>query len=553
MYLSPEKFFEIYPLTTVLTHGTYGIIYRSGDYIVKYQSVEASPSDTPIPLEVMFNSIIAELNLYSRVSHPNIARVEAWTFVLDVQARRGSYIAIRRGILLHKAIQKGMISLRQAVRDVISAVAFLNVNGICHGDIKDANIIYDNGVKLIDFGLSRTAVLFEPSSPFPRPTYYMRGISYSEWYRDPEYVPGEFNPITSEMYSIARLIYFLSCQERGISSNKVYDQMDESFEVPSVEDIELDRITQLCTVCPIALRPPIDYLCLKFKIPIGGQLIDPTSPDNKCKDIMLTLRDWLIPNCVEMEFHIRTTFLCINLMSRCLPKLYGPDLDLCLLGFGCAYIACAVCETYIIPLVEPGEDRELIFEMLVQILQATEGIITVPTKWDYAQFAEDIPQLLLDEIQQADEVRVLSSTGSSKYITTEKALKIPFKSLPNSKRDYYIQPTKGFVKYTQKSQFLSSISKEIGRKKIDPDVFRKVLRFRSWLPQLPFLDAVRVYNTLKRHSRGREILFSIANFDPKREVRFRSLGLHPFRVSNREIDLAEEEVCPPEWLFEISR
>ncbi len=142
-----------------------------------------------------------EAQLLASLQHPNILTI------YDLVRSRGWLILeLMRGSL-QRSIQVGPIDLdylRVVLVHSLSALHFLHVNGIIHGDVKPSNLLVDpqNRVKLGDFGLARRASS-EQGSLLKGTTKYMA----------PELVSNQFGAIgpASDLYSLGFTAYELMC------------------------------------------------------------------------------------------------------------------------------------------------------------------------------------------------------------------------------------------------------------------------------------------------------------------------------------------------------
>ena len=99
-----------------------------------------------------------------------------------------------RGEDIRTAFNKGKIS----IEEIVSAITFLNCQGIVHGDIKPENIVFHEGkAKLIDTGIATKAHLSTNGE------YYVEKELYSTPYIDIEYRDGQENSIKCEIYALA--------------------------------------------------------------------------------------------------------------------------------------------------------------------------------------------------------------------------------------------------------------------------------------------------------------------------------------------------------------
>lgn len=136
-YITPLQFTCVYPLGDKIASGAYGSVFASGSkYAIK---VFCKKID-----------LIIELNIYSSVTHPCIMKPVAWTIIDCI-----GYIIMKRGYDIQEALHDKLITIEEVIADTLSAVTFLNSQGIEHGDIKPSNIMFHkNKAKLIDMGFA---------------------------------------------------------------------------------------------------------------------------------------------------------------------------------------------------------------------------------------------------------------------------------------------------------------------------------------------------------------------------------------------------------------
>jgi serine/threonine protein kinase len=142
----------------------------------------------------------AEAKLLAKLEHPNIVRA------LDVgQLADGrAYLLMEyvSGIELDSLLDaRGTMSFERCLavlKQVASAVDYLHLKGIVHGDIKPANILIEVGandfIKLVDFGIASASARNE-----------RRGVLGTPAYMAPEQARGEAWGPLSDVYAVAAL------------------------------------------------------------------------------------------------------------------------------------------------------------------------------------------------------------------------------------------------------------------------------------------------------------------------------------------------------------
>ncbi len=549
-YLSPNDFQTKYPLGKSIYIREEKSIRESGDYIVK--------------IEPGLESGLTELNFYSMIDHPNVAKIVNWTY-LD----KKFHLVIRKGIPIEDALLEGKITLDQIARQLISTMTFLNTNRIVHADIKPGNIIYDNGLKIIDFGLARLSFPFRNASG--ETNEYFKGIAYTKGYVDPEYDDGEYNPIQSEMYAIGRTLYYLAWIKFGSDPETIASIMSDNWYL-NTRDNQVNTVLAICSSYPVAKRRPIQYLNSIYGLPVVGSLIaTPVLPvDKNCGMIVLTIQEWIFEVCRRLDFRIKTTFLTLHLIRRSLPVVI-PDYpknnkNIQLLSVVCCYLASNFYEPYptspidMLYLCEDQYTTIQFDQMVIDVVKGLSGIILTPTYWDYAQYFEDLPNLLLDTIScdyNPEKIRQLSSKGTSKDRLTKELYPLVKDKLEGERStlserllrappiervgNIRICPTNELTTTDRPEYYVSRMIDLIPQLKdlaTEEYILRLIFHHTSWLSQLPLEDAIGLYLELEKIPKGREMLRRIVKFDISRPIPFQALGLHPFQVSRAEIDLA---------------
>jgi serine/threonine protein kinase len=239
MYLSPRDFNERYPLHEVIGSGTYGKVYSSIEGIaVKKQRWD----------EYEF---FRELAILSQFRHPNICDLKAVTI-----HENKSYLALERGVNL----KESTLTDREIISDLTSALAFLKVNHLFHGDLKTTNVVVvgpsNPRAVLIDFGLSRVTDTFKHEG---RVEDMVTGVSYTLSFRDPSYYSKTKNSIRCESYSLATTMYYLRHKEHSFDVEMPYYITPEMFrDAGIVEDDVIDFLME-CQA-PLDVRKDIEEL-----------------------------------------------------------------------------------------------------------------------------------------------------------------------------------------------------------------------------------------------------------------------------------------------------
>jgi serine/threonine protein kinase len=422
-YLSPKEFFKKYKLDKKnrISKGSYGIIYSVGVlYVVKEFIGDNS-----------FLELAKELNIYASYMHPCIIRPIHWTIRKDK-----AYLAMPRGKDLTQAFNNDQVSIKQIVSDTLSAFAFLNSNGIAHGDIKPNNLIYDEKdglVKVIDFGLAKRGNIG------PDGQYYIKGLAYSFPYKDPEYVSNQENNINSDIFPLLMTYAyfvepFLANFGAMYSYSTLQPGLNELFNRGTKFQEDRGSMQTLLDTAPDTLIVR-DHVGILFE---DGLL----PADRSCSPAFTGLLHWIVVKCYEHDLESRSLFLILHLIHRLyndLMILYKEDItkyqkkkqensddsDFEETSYyeyedekGYAYVIGAAAMTliayvngdhYMLGKTWALED-EFIYDnqpdivdflhmkTMVDMLELTGGIISTTTYWDYAKSGEDLLPLLMDTL-----------------------------------------------------------------------------------------------------------------------------------------------------------
>jgi serine/threonine protein kinase len=406
-YYQPDEFYARYPKDKILGQGSYGIVYVSGDNVVKVQKFRRGSLEYPAVLE---------LNMLASIYHPCIIRPSAWTCddtSLSMVMPMGEQLSV--------ALAHNEITIEEIISDTMSAVSYLNSLGIVHGDIKPLNMVFHEGkAKLIDFGLAQYATLL------PDGKYYINDVAYTEAYRDPEYSVGQWNSINAEIYALAKTYHDLELQgtpkiENAYSFSSPTSHVDWLFTEAKLLQNQRKSIDTLISSAPQKL------IVRKYT---GVELDTPVIPYNKdCGQKFIRTMHWMVKISDMFRFKAKTLFSALHLVHRTVTKITTSQLQC----FGCmclnlAYMVCEVNDMILDDWHYATKDKYTNSEfqaMMITILEASHGIINSVNYWDYASCAEDLLGML-DDIISCDydplHVRKLLHTGSSKDITVDELI-----------------------------------------------------------------------------------------------------------------------------------
>lgn len=347
-YISHETFCRDKRVWEMHDFGAYGTVYTVGSVIIKQISHDQFGS--------ISKDAFKELIFYATLDHPCIMKPLAWSV-----CRRATYIMMPRGTPITDAYDRNLITQDALQCDLLSAVEYLNRNGVAHCDIKPNNIVFHNGrTKLIDFGLARYATwIYDSTTDIA--SYHIHGIAYTGEYRAPDYrIPTDSqkvhwnNAIVSEIYA---------------------------------------TIQSINAICKSTIEYPI-RVTTEPKLTVKREQHHAQSVD---------ALHYILEICVMYRFSAQTVFAATHLHSR----LNGDSVNI---RIACVKLAAFLCEEY------ATFDSSDIQTEILHILVKLDCNINQITNWHAARYAEDLP-LLFYETPCKKYIPKLHKQGKSKNIS----------------------------------------------------------------------------------------------------------------------------------------
>lgn len=310
--LSEVDFHLLYKKGDQIGSGSYGEVYKTKNnkFIVK-----RSPSD-------LNTSFIREVVFLSQLNHPNIMHIEDISFGDDF-----FYFSQPLGVPLKEAFDNGLLSVRDIVSDLFSAVAYLYVNGIAHRDLKHLNLVYHEGrVKIIDFGLAAFAEFVINAEG--KEDLMITGPAYTEPYRDPEYSFDRMNSINVELYSILMTVYFMFDRNWNYGKRREYYIGLNQLNRVGIKDPDMQDLLMRCqsflderqNILELFDHPALDRS--RMIEPECVDKIRSTSKDLNEVDFskLKIANDWIIDVCFENKVSVRIVLNALALMTSLFQK-----------------------------------------------------------------------------------------------------------------------------------------------------------------------------------------------------------------------------------------
>lgn len=195
-----------YVIVGRLSSGGQAVVYRAvhpelqREVIIKLARTDSTSKGSSPALQ-------SEARLLAKLEHPNIARIHDF----GLWQQRGYLVCeYVRGKTFEQLRNEQTVSWQHALTlltQIAGAVAAAHRQGICHGDIKPANVVYSESgsAVLIDFGLA------ELRDAFQWPVDEHEGIRGSLPYLAPEQTGRREGGVTArtDVFGLGTLLYFL--------------------------------------------------------------------------------------------------------------------------------------------------------------------------------------------------------------------------------------------------------------------------------------------------------------------------------------------------------
>jgi serine/threonine-protein kinase len=182
--------------------GSFGDVYRAWDpRLDREVALKLIPEDISAAAT---SPVIEEGRLLARVRHPNVMTVHGAD---RCEGRTGIWTEYIRGeTLAAEVARRGPLAAGEAARiglDVCAALGAVHAAGLLHRDVKAQNILRDGGGRIVlgDFG---TGIALADDARMSDPR-----ITGTPLYLAPEVIAGGTAMVTSDLYAVGVLLYFL--------------------------------------------------------------------------------------------------------------------------------------------------------------------------------------------------------------------------------------------------------------------------------------------------------------------------------------------------------
>lgn len=253
--------FHDYKITKYIGCGSSCIVVLVVDTKTNFKYAAKIISIADVEDKNMKKSIKREIDIISRLNHPNIIKIQE-SFKLTTNEDEYYVIIMEyceNGDLLAHAIKhmfKSEYEKKKIIYDVLDAIRYLHENGISHGDIKSENILLDsqNSPKLCDFGFCSTSSVLGNDSK--------NGTLY---YAAPElFAKGKYDPKKSDIWAIGITIYSIFELQFPFKDGKqsyiVKQIMSGKLSIDKKLNQKVKQIVEKCTNSSPQKRPTVNEI-----------------------------------------------------------------------------------------------------------------------------------------------------------------------------------------------------------------------------------------------------------------------------------------------------
>jgi len=377
-WVSPDEFSDKFPFEKIVSRGTYGAVFQSGEHAIKVQGdlnfLKKERFSSPGLTVESMRSYLVEVHFGSFLSHPNIVPLVGYSQSID---NANVYLIYKLGESITDALDKGKITLEKTMIDIAKALCYIHSMGVVHCDIKPENIVYYNGnACLIDFGIAREVKEYKNKDGSKDLVF--KGIGYADCYRDPEY----------KMENLLKMLV-------------------DKTNLLITGNLHIDNFIKMCTK-PLPVRCSIGYICATNMIKIESGFINVHDYNVKCNMNIIkkisTIFNTMQEIFIRKNISARAVFLGAHLFRYVSATTQdSEDYFFTLCCHVCCYVAALATNfTKLIEIEDwlvhkNGKFLKVeFFNMMTSILYTCNGVLFTETPWDYAISIRDLSTHLKD-------------------------------------------------------------------------------------------------------------------------------------------------------------
>ena len=207
-----------YRIENRIGSGGFGVVYRAHDTLLQRTvALKILPPDrlaSPV-------SALSEARMAASLNHPHVCTVYAIDDSVGVPMIAMEYLT---GQTLQQRLSETRLSAEDVAhfgKQIAAGLAAAHEQGIGHGDLKPANLIFSesNSIKILDFGLAQ--VTHGDQSEIER------GLSGTPAYMSPEQTTGRAPNAVSDVFSLGLLLLEMLTGDKAITGQKIVEQIEQ--------------------------------------------------------------------------------------------------------------------------------------------------------------------------------------------------------------------------------------------------------------------------------------------------------------------------------------
>jgi serine/threonine protein kinase len=233
-----------YRILNKLGEGGMGIVYRANDErldrVVALKTLRGTAID-----ETAERRMWREARVAASLNHPGVCRLYD---VGDCHGRIYLVMELLEGEPLSRAIARESMDLPQAIETmlgVLDALEALHEKALVHRDLKPSNIfLTPHGVKLLDFGLSRTAATVAGGAQGDTHLAPMAGTPF---YVSPEQMEGHEPDARSDLFAAGIIFVELLGGKRAFAATGTFQTLHRSIAdtAPALEGFQGSAVEEI--------------------------------------------------------------------------------------------------------------------------------------------------------------------------------------------------------------------------------------------------------------------------------------------------------------------
>ncbi|MEO1996302.1 MAG: redoxin domain-containing protein [Planctomycetaceae bacterium] len=226
--LKPGRVISNYRIEQKIGSGGFGVVYRAHDSLLQRTvALKILPPDRlsgPV-------SALGEARMAASLNHPHVCTVYAIDDSMGVPMIAMEYLT---GQTLRQRLNReslSMVDVARFGRQIAAGLSAAHKQGIGHGDLKPANLIFSDSetIKILDFGLAQVARRDQSNID--------RGLTGTPAYMSPEQTCGTAPNPVSDVFSLGLLLLEMLTGQNAISGDDIMDQ------ILQIRNFEAGRLT----------------------------------------------------------------------------------------------------------------------------------------------------------------------------------------------------------------------------------------------------------------------------------------------------------------------